>query len=281
MGALAEDYLGMKRFSVFGVPIDSLTEDELLARLLGDRGLVVTPNPEILLAARSNLLYRDVLQTSVLAIPDGIAVRFAVSALDGSIGLPRHTGVDVLPLLASVAVRNNETLVLLGGFADDLAKIHDRFIAQYPKLRCVTIDPGFIDASSPILAEGIIAQIAALGPAIVAVGLGQGRGKSQGKQERVARQILDAASNIRIAIGVGGAFDMLAGRSARSPEVFRRFGFEWLWRLLREPWRFRRIVRATIIFPMVVIYYTIRGRRFVAALIAVAKNLRQFFFKHV
>ena len=271
----------MKRFSVFGVPIDSLTEDELLARLLADRGLVVTPNPEILLAARSDSSYRDLLRSSVLAIPDGVAVRFAVSALDGSVGLLRHTGVDVVPLLASVAVRKGETLVLLGGFADDLAKIRDRFIAQHGALCCVPIDPGVIDPESPMLEKKIIDQIAALGPALVVIGLGQGRGKSQGKQERIARQLLSAALNVRMAIGVGGAFDMLAGRSPRSPLVFRRFGFEWVWRFLREPWRFRRIARATIVFPMVVIYDTIRGRRFVAALIAVAKDLRLFFFTHV
>lgn len=271
----------MKRFSVFGVPIDSLTEDELLARLLGDQGLVTTPNPEILLAARSNSLYCDLLRSSMLAIPDGIAVRFAVSALDGSIGLPRHTGVDVVPLLASVAMKNDETLVLLGGFAEDLMKIREGFIAQYPTLRCVTIDPGVIDASSPILEKTILDQIAALGFSIVAIGLGQGRGKSQGKQERIAQQILAATPNVRIAIGVGGAFDMLAGRSVRSPEAFRRFGFEWLWRFIREPWRFSRIVRAVILFPMAVIYDTIRQGRFVAALIAVAKDLRLFFLNHV
>lgn len=271
----------MKRFTVFGVPIDSLAEDELLARLLADRGLVVTPNPEILLAARSNSLYLDLLQSSTLAIPDGVAVRFAVAALHSSIGLPRHTGVDMVPLLASVAVRNDEALLLLGGFADDLTKIRNRFVAQHPALRCVTIDPGIIDTSSPMLDKTIIDRIATLGPSIVAVGLGQGRGKSQGKQEKIAQQILDAVPNVRIAIGVGGAFDMLAGRSVRSPEIFRRFGFEWAWRLVREPWRFPRIIRAVIIFPMSVIYDTIRGRRFVAALIAVAKDLRLFFSNNV
>lgn len=271
----------MKRFSVFGVPIDALTEDELLARLLGDRGLIVTPNPEILLAARSNSSYRDLLRSSAVSIPDGVAVRFAVAALEGSIGLSRHTGVDVVPLLASVAVKNGETLLLIGGYADDLVKIRDRFVARHSALRCVSIDPGVIDPSSPILDKAIIDQIVALGPAIVVVGLGQGRGKSQGKQERIAQQILNAAPHVRIAIGVGGAFDMLAGRSVRSPEVFRRFGFEWVWRFLREPWRFPRIVRATIVFPMLVIWDTIRNRRFVPALIAVAKDLRLFFFKHV
>lgn len=271
----------MKRFTVFGAPVDWLTEDELLARLLADRGLITTPNPEILLAARSNAQYCDLLKSSVLAVPDGVAVRFAVSALNGSVELPRHTGVDMVPMLPLVAVQNNESLVLLGGFADDLATIRDRFIAQHPTLSCVTIDPGVIDASAPILEKLIVDQIAALGPTMVAIGLGQGRGKSQGKQEVIARQILDSAPNVRIAIGVGGAFDMLAGRAARSPQMFRQFGLEWAWRFLREPWRFPRIVRAVILFPMLVIYDTIQNRRFVAALIAVAKDLRLFFFKHV
>lgn len=264
---------------VFGAPVDSLTEDELLARLLADRGLVTTPNPEILLAAHGNLEYRNLLRSSVLAIPDGVAVRFAVAALDGLLGLPRHTGVDVVPLLASVAVKNDETLVLLGGFADDLVKIRDRFMATHQVLRCIAIDPGIIDATTPMLDRGIIDQIVDLGPSIVAVGLGQGRGKSQGKQERICEQILAAAPSVRLAIGVGGAFDMLAGRAVRSPMMFRRLGFEWLWRLLREPWRFRRIFRAVIIFPTLVVCDTIRARRFVSALTVVAQDLRLFFFK--
>lgn len=271
----------MKRLSVFGVPIDSLTEDELLVRLSCDRGLVTTPNPEILLAARGDETYRKLLHSSVLSIPDGIAVRFAVAALEDSIGLPRHTGVDVVPVLAEVAASNNETFVLLGGSADDLDKVRNRFIAQHPALRCVTIDPGVIDSAAPMLDAIFIKQIVALGPAIVAVGLGQGRGKSQGKQEKVCQQILSAAPAVRLAIGVGGAFDMLAGRAVRSPRVFRRFGFEWLWRLFREPWRFRRILRAVIVFPVLVVSDTIRTRRFVAALIAVAKDLRLFFLKFV
>ena len=79
-------------------------------------------------------------------------------------------------------------------------------------------------------------------------------------------------------IGVGGAFDVLSGVVRRAPMIFQRFGFEWLWRLYVEPWRFRRIFRATILFPIIVAYGTVRSGTFGRALVSVAAELRSHFF---
>jgi N-acetylglucosaminyldiphosphoundecaprenol N-acetyl-beta-D-mannosaminyltransferase len=80
-------------------------------------------------------------------------------------------------------------------------------------------------------------------PAVVLVGLGAP------KQERWIAQHADDVASARILIGVGGAFDMWAGRFRRAPRLMHRVGLEWAWRLALEPGRFPRIVRATIVFP--------------------------------
>jgi exopolysaccharide biosynthesis WecB/TagA/CpsF family protein len=103
----------------------------------------------------------------------------------------------------------------------------------------------------------LIQKINTLQPSIVAVGLGQI------KQERFIFEIKQMCPCVRIWIGVGGAFEMLSTQKPRAPKCFTRLGFEWLWRALIEPKRWRRIRNAVIIFPSVVVYSTLRSRTFI------------------
>lgn len=207
----------MRAFSVFGVTLHDLSEDELVARLFDIRGLVVTPNPEILLAARSNEAYRALVNSASLSLPDGIATIFAVAALYDVHTLRRHPGVDVVPTIAAVAEKNNETLLVFGGYAEDHHLLRSALFASHPNLRIACIDPGVISEHSPQLLQEHVLRIQEIGPAIAIVALGQGRGSMQGKQEIIAKSILSAAPNVRFAIGVGGAADVLAGKIDRAP----------------------------------------------------------------
>ena len=273
----------MRSVSIFGVRLDDLTSDELRARLLellnrSEPSLVVTPNPEFLLAARSSSVFRDVLNASAMSIPDGVALRFAAAAIHGMRNLHRHPGVDVLPDIAIMCRDRGMSLVLLGSTDVILAQTKMRFATLAEGVSIVTVNPGFVDAENPRLEQRIVDHLRVIGPCVVAVALGQGGGRSQGKQECVAAQIVAEVPNARIVIGVGGAFDALSGSVRRAPIVFRRFGFEWLWRLCIEPWRFQRIFRATILFPFIVAYGTVRSGTFGKALVNVAVELRNHFF---
>ncbi|KKU12587.1 MAG: Glycosyl transferase, WecB/TagA/CpsF family [Parcubacteria group bacterium GW2011_GWC2_45_7] len=68
------------------------------------------------------------------------------------------------------------------------------------------------------------------------------------KQEKWIAKHLGDLRSVKIAIGVGGAFDFIAGRVRRAPLFLRLLGLEWFWRLLRQPWRLPRIYRAVIKF---------------------------------
>lgn len=272
----------MRSVSLLGVRIDDITRNELSARFLdflngSTANLVVTPNPEFLLAARSDAAFRDVLNASVLALPDGVALRFAAAALHDLHNLHRYPGIDVLPMLAEMCRDREVPLVLLGGTDDILVQIQMRFTTLFQGIKIITINPGSVSHQNPCIERGIIERIRGLGPCVVAVALGQGNGRSQGKQERVAAQITSSVPNARIIIGVGGAFDVLSGRIRRAPMTFQRLGFEWLWRLFIEPWRIRRIFRAVIIFPIIVARDTIQSRRFIRSVISVIGELRSHF----
>lgn len=268
----------MQSFDIFSVTLHDVAKDELFARLFGLRGLVITPNPEILLAARNDVSYRNVLSQSVLAIPDGIATRFAVAALYDHIGLRRYPGVDLVPTIASIAEEKHETLVFLGGYVDDHSVLIKKFRITNPALHVSCIDPGMIGDDARI-DEKIINNIRSMGPCIVAIALGQGKGRLQGKQERIGLEILRVAPNVRFTIGVGGAVDVIAERASRGPEALRRLGLEWIWRMLRDPWRFRRVFRAVIIFPILIVQDTLRQRRFFQACSSVFCDLFSHFFR--
>ncbi len=276
----------MRTVTLFDVRLGDYSHEELVAQLEQlcsqqhvSPALVVTPNPEMLLAARKNPEFRNVLLQSALALPDGVALRFAAAALCGVSGLRRHTGVDVLPDLAQSAKTHKLTLVLLGGTAFSLSRTEQYFATLIPGVKIVAIEPGIIDEDVPTLQQSIIDQLERIGPCVIAVALGQGRGRTQGKQEFVMDDIARTVLNARVLIGVGGAFDMYSGKIRRSPRWVQRLGFEWFWRLCWEPWRLMRIVRAVIVFPSVVVWDTLKRGIFVRAAGRVARELFLHFIR--
>ena len=78
-------------------------------------------------------------------------------------------------------------------------------------------------------------------------------------------EVLSAFPDVRVAIGVGGALEMLGGVLPRAPEAWRNRGLEWLWRLGLEPRRFVRIARAVLVFPTVVALATLKQKKFLSA----------------
>ena len=238
---------------IFGVRLDELDSVEELrsvARgfLEGDRAFrVFTPNPEILLHARTHPAYADVLRSADLALPDGTGVAL-VQVLRGRRSVRRWPGVEIAALVLRLAAERGETVAFVGGAPDVAERAAARWRAL-PGLKVVAAGGGvpFGDDGFARVAEAEEATVEAIrsaAPTVVLVGLGAP------KQERWIDRHADAFPSVRIAIGVGGAFDMWAGSRRRAPRAFRSLGLEWLWRLALEPQRWPRIVRATVAFPV-------------------------------
>ena len=221
--------------SVLGVRVDDVTYAEAMAILLeaiASRAphVVTTPNPEFVMLARRDPAFRAALNRAGLNIPDGIGLILA-ARLAGE-RLRQHVqGTDLVLQLAAEGARAGHRWFLLGGFGDVSSRAARALGERFPGLHVVGAEPG-----SPFSEDdpGVRERIAAVGPVdVLLVAYGAP------KQELWLDRNL-AALGIPVGIGVGGVFNYLSGDAPRAPAWVRRLHFEWLHRLLSQPWRWRR-----------------------------------------
>lgn len=224
--------------------IDVIRRHELRSRLLGmlDKPrahVIVTANPEIVLHAHHDQKYRDVVNAADLVVPDGFGLVLA-GLLQGR-GVRRITGSDMLEALMSLA-RERRLRVLCALRAGGLTTAHDLQQA-YPDLTLLFLPP----SESGEKVRGMPADI------VIA-------NYGAPEQEFWIAQHHEQFPNSRIFIGLGGALDYATGRIRRAPMIVRGVGFEWLYRLIRQPHRARRIWRAVVEFPLAVVWYSLWSR---------------------
>jgi N-acetylglucosaminyldiphosphoundecaprenol N-acetyl-beta-D-mannosaminyltransferase len=227
------------RQHLLGVPVDAVD----LAAALAQIGVwlsapsqektchVVTVNPEFVMAARRDPVFAGVLEQADLATADGVGIVLAGRVLGVPVG-SRVTGVDLTEGLA--ALRHPEArLFLLGAGPGVAAEAGDRLRERYPGVEIV----GTLSGSPDDAAFGEIERLLdATQPTVLLVAFGHPRQDLWIARHRDAL----ARHGILVAIGVGGTFDYLSGRVPRAPRWLRRVGLEWLYRLARQPWRWRR-----------------------------------------
>jgi len=242
------------RSSIFGVRLHDVGSTDRLvstfrAFLDGDRtARVFTPNPEILLRARRDPEYARVLDDADLALPDGTGVALVLSVRERR-PVRRWPGVELAGLLVRLAAERGDRVAFLGSAPDVAAAAIERWRRVAPGLDAVVVTPGVSIGPDGVGTTtrdetATLEAIRSAEPAIVLVGLGAP------KQERwIARHASDFPT-VRVMVGVGGAFDMWAGRFRRAPRPLHVLGLEWLWRLALEPRRLPRIVRAVVVFPL-------------------------------
>lgn len=226
------------RLHILGVPIDAATFasmlDTIAAWITADTGThqICTASPEFVMIAQDDPAFMQVLHTADLCVADGVGLLFAARYLGQP--LPeRVTGSDGVPLIAARAAREGWKLFFLGaapGVAEEAAA---RLIAQHPNLNIVGTYAG-----SPASEEEdtIIELVNASDADILLVAYGAPR-----QDQWIARN--RDRFQVSMAMGVGGAFDFIAGRVPRAPRWMRRLALEWLFRLIRQPWRWRRMLR--------------------------------------
>jgi len=261
----------MRDSELFGVRISDLSTAELTDLLSGwlasdSSHTIVTPNPEFVLAARQDPSFVDLLNRADLSLPDGVGLRFAIPAITGERLSNRHTGVDTLLLLGKLCAGQGKRLVLIGGGPGVADRAADVMRRQFDGLDVSVVDVGFVSEAETdrrSISHDRMKMTYIANAAVVAVALGMK------KQERFIESLRTfeplGLRTSRIYIGIGGAFDMIAGTRRRAPSFVRRIGLEWVWRLVIEPRRFRRIFNAAVVFPAVVVWDTLRRHRFMAS----------------
>ena len=230
--------------TVLGVHVDALAWRaalESITRWMEERSAgdmpriaarhVVTLNPEMVMAARVDSSLRAIIQAADLVVPDGAGVVWALRRA-GARQVERIPGVDLLVALAERAAGRGWRVFLLGaapGVAEEVAR---RLRARFPGLAIAGTYAG-----EPAITEdahqAALVRASQAGMLFVAYGT-----PAQERWIARNRERLGAV----VAIGVGGAFDLLAGRVLRAPLWMRRAGMEWAYRLWRQPWRWRRML---------------------------------------
>ena len=228
----------MEKIKILGVNISKLTGDaaKTIGGLLEDgrKHLVVTVNPEMLLAAAKDEEFYYILNRADLALADGVGLVFAAWAMGKNI--KRITGADLVKDVFKLAEEKKLKVSILN-WEKSLSKNNDiekTLKDRYGKLafEVITVNRDHNKMDKEASGEIIFTNLGAP------------------FQEKLIYHHLKNWKNARLAIGVGGALDFLTGKIKRAPKIMRLLGLEWLWRLAIEPKaRFRRIINAVIVFP--------------------------------
>ncbi|MDT8306298.1 MAG: WecB/TagA/CpsF family glycosyltransferase [Anaerolineae bacterium] len=222
---------------ILGVPVHAVTMAEtlrLVARYMDEARVhqIATVNPEFVMKAQEDALFRDVLHGADLCIPDGVGLLYAARRY-GRLLPERVPGSELVYHLAEQAAAHDWRLFLLGaapGVADEAAAILQ---ARYPALQIAGTYAGSPDPAEDAVITG---RINASEAGLLYVAYGAPR------QDKWIARNRDKLETVRVAIGVGGALDFITGKSVRAPVWLQRLGLEWFDRLIREPWRWRRML---------------------------------------
>lgn len=205
---------------------------------------VCTVNPEFVMEARGHAAFRRLLNRADLATPDGVGIIAAGKLLRRPFK-GRATGVALVDRLARISAEGGYSLFLLGaapGVAAEAARVLER---RHPGVKIAGTyagSPGEEDWAA------IRERLAATQPDILLVAYGAPR-----QDLWIDAHRGETPESVRVAMGVGGVFDYLSGRAPLAPPVVRRLGLEWLYRLVKQPWRWRRILRVFAFAALVVV----------------------------
>lgn len=239
----------LPRVTLLGIPVDPLTADEAMARLshllIGPmQAHVITPNNEMLVAAAWSPEFADVLRSSTLNLPDSTGLLLA-ARLTGQKLPQRVTGVDTVETLCR-QIGPESPVFLLGAAPGVAEKAAEVLKARNPKLVIAGTHAGSPSDSD---APAILEKIRSSGAVLLLVAFG-----APAQDLWIAKHLAEMPS-VRVAMGVGGTFDFLAGVQKRAPGWMRSIGLEWLWRFGQEPRRAGRMWRAVVVFPWMVVRY--------------------------
>lgn len=218
------------------MPLDALSLDEVARRICAlierrQQAHIVTLNPEIVMRARRDAGLARIIREARLVTADGVGILWALRLVGRRVP-ERVTGVDLTLALAERAAEMGYPVFLLGAGPGVAQAAAEALVRRFPGLRVVGCWGG---SPRPHDDAEATAHIRSSGARLVLVAYGAPA------QELWIVRALPALPGV-VAIGVGGALDMIAGRIPRAPLWMRAAGLEWLYRLARQPWRWRRML---------------------------------------
>lgn len=212
--------------------VDTFTSDEALA--YAEKGQVVTINPEMIQAARKNPDFAKLINNAELVIPDGIGVEIGLKILGHKVR--RIAGIEFGRKLIDKFA--GQPVAFIGAKPEIISKAVENIKQEVPELNTVYVQDGYFKDDDRVLEE-----LKERNPKLALIALGSP------KQEffiAKAKEILPET----LFIGLGGSFDVWSGVVERAPEIWQKTGFEWLYRTIKEPQRFKRIFPTLPLFVL-------------------------------
>lgn len=257
-----------KKVDILGVKIPKKTLSQNLQNCLdflkkSDRvRFLVTPNPEIILKAHRNQNYKKILNKADISLPDGSGLMWAGSLLKAdnkgffaaltlllrmlfkktpSLFPEKITGVDFFNKLLE-KITFPCPIFLLGGDDQTIDAAIKKIESINPLVKVRGFDCGKISSEKN---ENLVNKINETKAEILVVALGAP------KQEIWIKNNIRVLKSVKLAMALGGTLDFLSGKIKRAPKFLRSIGLEWLYRLIKEPSRYKRIINAVFVFPCV------------------------------
>lgn len=218
------------KVKLLGYEINTLDFESAVDYAKKISGQVVTINPEMM----SNPDMLDIVNNSELVIPDGIGVQIGLKI--SGYNVRRIPGIQFAYRMLEETSKDNKTVALIGAQPKILERAVINLKEQINNIRIVYFEDGYFQDETPVLRELQLKQ-----PRLVLCALGSP------KQEYFIQQAKKILPN-SLLIGVGGSFDVWAGAVERAPEIWQKYGLEWLYRTIKEPKRLKRIFPTLPIF---------------------------------
>lgn len=228
---------------IFGVPIEGWNMPTTVEAIeqFEKPVWVVTANPEILLEARRDTAYAETLKQADVRLVDGFGLWLATFCRT-----KRVTGVEFAERLLQVAYDKKWRVGLFGGMHGEAEASLPDIKRAYPDLSILAEQGGRVSSTGEEddATEEARGRMMQFSPHVLLVAMGHPR------QEAWIAKHRNDFPELKAIVGVGGTFMFWSGKSKRAPHFMRSFGLEWLWRLIVEPYRWKRIVNAVVVFPI-------------------------------
>lgn len=226
------------KIDILGVKFDNYTMDEAVNQVMEQLRKehsaykIYTPNPEIVMMAKENKAFMEILNRGDLVIPDGIGVVIGAKIMKKDIP-ERVPGYDLVQHLLCKMKDEGLTGYFLGAARGVALEAARKMEATYPGLKIVGTHDGYFDAEEE---KKMIDHINDLKPDLLLVGLGAHL------QEKWIEDHIETLA-VKVAAGIGGSLDGMAGRVKRAPVIFQKLNLEWFYRLIKQPKRAKRMLK--------------------------------------
>jgi len=215
-----------------GIQVDNISMAEAVERAekflhSSTPNLIVTPNPEIIVASQNDSELKKIINSADLRLPDGISM-VVVSRILGTPLKERVTGIDLMLKIVELCGKHRKKIFLLGGKPGIAEEAAAKLVQRFPGVNIVGTHNGYFSEHSEV-----IKAVKDTKPDVLFIGIGAGR-----QEKWLKRHLMELG--VGIGMGIGGSLDVISGHKKRAPAWIQKMYIEWLYRLFTEPDRWKR-----------------------------------------